>query len=237
MAAQIPKQTLLLVEDEPTFSEALSVGLRREGYDVVVATNGIDAVAAFRTARPDLVLLDLMLPGRMQGLDVCREIRRESDVPIIVVSAKGAEVDSVVALEVGADDYVRKPFGLRELLARMRAVLRRAPTGGGAGIDDETITVGDVTVDSAAHRVTADGEEVVLPRKEFDLLEILICNAGRVLTRQTLIDRIWGIDYVGDTKTLDVHVKRVRAKIESDPSNPTRITTVRGVGYKFEASQ
>ncbi|RIK11381.1 MAG: DNA-binding response regulator [Acidobacteria bacterium] len=226
-------RTILLVEDEPAFSDAISLGLQREGYSVVTAVNGSEALAAFKSCRPDMVLLDLMLPGRMSGIDVCREIRRDSDVPIIVVTARGSEVDSVVLLEIGADDFVRKPFGMRELIARIRAVLRRAPTGAVAEAH-EVMGSGDVIVDTAAHKVTVSGEAVQLPRKEFDLLCALVENAGRVMTRQGLIDRVWGYDYVGDTKTLDVHIKRLRAKIEKNPAEPARITTVRGVGYKFE---
>lgn len=226
-------KTLLLVEDEPAFRDALSVGLGREGYDVVLAETGAEALKAFRARRPEVILLDLMLPGAMSGLDVCREIRKESPVPIIVVTAKDSELDSVVALELGADDYVRKPFGLRELVARIRAVMRRAPSQGPASAD-EVVVVGEVTLDSGAHRVTVSGKEVPLSRKEFELLECLIQNAGRVMTRQNLIDQIWGLDYVGDTKTLDVHIKRLRAKLEEAPAKPRLITTIRGLGYKYE---
>lgn len=228
-------RTILLVEDEPAFSEAISRGLEREGYSVLTAGNGSEALSTFRSSQPDIVLLDLMLPGRMSGTDVCREIRRDSDVPIIVVTAKGSEVDSVVLLEIGADDFVRKPFGMRELIARIRAVLRRAPTGAVAEAH-EVLGSGDLIVDTAAHKVTVSGEEIQLPRKEFELLCALVENAGRVMTRQGLIDRVWGYDYVGDTKTLDVHIKRLRSKIETNPANPARITTVRGVGYKFESA-
>lgn len=228
-------RTILLVEDEPAFSEAMTRGLEREGFSVEVAVNGAEAMTAFKSSRPDIILLDLMLPGRMSGTDVCREIRRESEVPIIVVTAKGAEVDSVVLLEIGADDFVRKPFGMRELVARVRAVLRRAPAGAVAEAH-EVMGSGDVVVDLAAHKVTVDGEAVQLPRKEFELLCALVENSGRVMTRQGLIDRVWGYDYVGDTKTLDVHIKRLRSKIEGNPAEPARITTVRGVGYKFETA-
>ena len=227
-------QTVLVVEDEESFIEALTVGLRREGFEVAVARDGIDALAAFDLHKPDLVLLDVMLP-RMSGLDVCRQIRQRSKVPIIMVTAKGAEIDTVVGLEVGADDYVTKPYRLRELVARMRAVLRRSP---GDGLDDDAslaaIDVGDVRLDPERHEVWVREEQVMLPLKEFDLLHLLLANAGRVLPRELLIDRVWGHDYVGDTKTLDVHVKRLRAKVEDDPANPTRIVTIRGLGYKYE---
>lgn len=227
---------VLLAEDEQSFVEALVVGLGREGFQVTVATDGAEALALFDRVEPDLVLLDVMLP-KLSGLDVCRAIRARSPVPIIMVTAKGTEIDTVVGLEVGADDYVAKPYRLRELVARMRAVLRRSAERAGAEDDDEhaAIEVGDVTVDVDRHRVFVRGEEVVLRRKEFELLLLLMENAGRVLTRETLIDRIWGSDYVGDTKTLDVHVKRLRNHVEADPSVPAIITTVRGVGYRFEA--
>ena len=224
--------TILVVEDEESFVEALVVGLKREGFLVHVARDGVGALASFDAVRPDLVLLDVMLPG-LSGLDVCREIRSRSRTPIVMVTAKGSEIDTVVGLEVGADDYVSKPYRLRELVARIRAVLRRAPREG----DDEPrdlIQVGEVALDPARHEVRLRGEEVTLPLKEFDLLEILLDNAGRVLTRETLIDRVWGSNYVGDTKTLDVHVKRLRAKLEDDPSNPRRIVTIRGLGYRYE---
>ena len=226
--------TILVVEDEDSFVEALTIGLRREGFRVEVARDGAQALDLFGSVQPDLVLLDVMLP-KLSGIDVCRQIRSRSKVPIIMVTAKGSEIDTVVGLEVGADDYVAKPYRLRELVARMRAVLRRTdkdrvePDGGGV------LEVGDVRMDAERHEVTIRGEAVALPLKEFELLEILLENAGRVLTRDTLIDRVWGTDYVGDTKTLDVHVKRLRAKVEPDPSNPSRIVTIRGLGYKFEA--
>jgi two-component system response regulator RegX3 len=202
---------------------------------VQVARDGAEALDVFDAVQPDLVLLDVMLP-KVSGIDVCRELRRRSSVPIIMVTAKGGEIDTVVGLEVGADDYVTKPYRLRELVARMRAVLRRrgaepttaAPLGG------EAISVGDVALDPERHEVVIRGEDVQLPLKEFELLELLLANAGRVLTRETLIDRVWGTDYVGDTKTLDVHVKRLRAKVEPDPSAPARIVTIRGLGYKYE---
>ncbi len=226
--------TVLVVEDEDSFVDALTVGLKREGFRVHVARDGAEALDVFDVVRPDLVLLDVMLP-KVSGIDVCRELRSKSKVPIIMVTAKGAEIDTVVGLEVGADDYVTKPYRLRELVARMRAVLRRAPdettllTHG-----DEVLAVGDVVVDPERHEVTVRGQDVTLPLKEFELLTVLLDNAGRVLTRDVLIDRVWGHDYVGDTKTLDVHVKRLRAKVEEDPSNPSRIVTIRGLGYKYD---
>jgi two-component system response regulator RegX3 len=227
--------TVLVVEDEESFVEALVVGLRREGFLVKVARDGSEALDLFDSVRPDLVLLDVMLP-KVSGIDVCREIRtRGSRVPIIMVTAKGAEIDTVVGLEVGADDYVTKPYRLRELVARMRAVLRRVPR---APEDDvtsgEVLEVGDVRLDPERHEVFVRGDEVTMPLKEFELLELLLANAGRVLTRETLIDRVWGPHYVGDTKTLDVHVKRLRSKIEEVPSAPRRIVTIRGLGYKYE---
>ena len=221
---------VLVVEDEESFSDALSYLLRREGYDVAVAANGPDAIALFERSGADLVLLDLMLPG-VSGTEVCRAIRQRSVVPIIIVTARDAEVDKVVGLELGADDYVTKPFSSRELVARIRAVLRR-----GADSDDlisSVVEAGPVRMDVERHTVTVDGTAVTLPLKEFDLLELLLRNADRVLTRSQLIDRVWGSDYVGDTKTLDVHVKRLRAKIEADPANPKHLVTVRGLGYKF----
>ena len=228
--------TVLVVEDEESFIEALVIGLKREGFLVRVARDGVEAVDAFESMRPDLVLLDVMLP-RLSGIDVCRELRSRSRVPIIMVTAKGGEIDTVVGLEVGADDYVTKPYRLRELVARMRAVLRRSPPlddSAGAG---DILEVGDVRLDPERHEVHVRNLPVSLPLKEFELLELLLANAGRVLTRETLIDRVWGPHYVGDTKTLDVHVKRLRSKIEDDPSNPRRITTIRGLGYKFEAAK
>jgi two-component system response regulator RegX3 len=226
--------TVLLVEDEHSFVEALTVGLKREGFRVQVARDGAEALDQFETVRPDLVLLDVMLP-KVSGIDVCRELRRKSQVPIIMVTAKGSEIDTVVGLEVGADDYVTKPYRLRELVARMRAVLRRRSaetTSTNPG--GEVLEVGDVRLDPERHEVEIRGMQVRLPLKEFELLEILLANAGRVLPRETLIDRVWGADYVGDTKTLDVHVKRLRAKVEDDPSAPTRIVTIRGLGYKYD---
>lgn len=228
--------TILVVEDEDSFVDALIVGLAREGFRVQVARDGAEALDLFDVVRPDLVLLDVMLP-KVSGIDVCRELRSRSKVPIIMVTAKGAEIDTVVGLEVGADDYVTKPYRLRELVARMRAVLRRVP-GPGDGLPEpsaEALVVGDVQLDPARHEVVIRGEAVNLPLKEFELLALLLEHAGRVLTRDTLIDRIWGHDYVGDTKTLDVHIKRLRAKVEPDPANPTHITTIRGLGYKYAA--
>ena len=228
-----PETTILVVEDEEAFVEALTVGLKREGFRVQVARDGAEALAVFDAVDPDLVLLDVMLP-KVSGIDVCRQIRTRSKVPIIMVTAKAAEIDTVVGLEVGADDYVTKPYRLRELVARMRAVLRRSPLDEPSAASGEAMTVGDVTIDPEGHEVFVRGELVSLPLKEFELLALLIENAGRVLPRETLIDRVWGLDYVGDTKTLDVHVKRLRSKIEEDPSAPTRIVTIRGLGYKYE---
>ncbi len=229
--------TVLLVEDEEAFIDALTVGLRREGFDVEVARDGADALDRFDEVRPDLVLLDVMLPT-ISGIDVCRELRRRTDVPIIMVTAKAAEIDTVVGLEVGADDYVTKPYRLRELVARMRAVLRRRQGGTEAAEDGhEVIRLEGIELDTDSHEVRVDDQVVNLPLKEFELLALLMENAGRVLPRATLIDRVWGSDYVGDTKTLDVHVKRIRSKIEDDPSSPTRIVTIRGLGYKFVAAR
>ena len=228
------ESTVLVVEDEDSFIEALTIGLRREGFRVQVAVDGAEALEMFDAVRPDLVLLDVMLP-KISGVDVCRELRRRSTVPIIMVTAKGSEIDTVVGLEVGADDYVTKPYRLRELVARMRAVLRRRPTDAGTrAASGDVLEVGDVRLDPERHEVEIRGEQVRLPLKEFELLEILLSNAGRVLPRETLIDRVWGTDYVGDTKTLDVHIKRLRAKVEKDPSVPTRIVTIRGLGYKYD---
>jgi two-component system response regulator RegX3 len=225
---------ILVVEDEPSFVEALNVGLVREGFIVHVAVDGVEALEKFEAVSPDLVLLDVMLP-RLSGIEVCRQIRKKSRVPIIMVTAKSAEIDTVVGLEVGADDYVTKPYRIRELTARMRAVLRRSAESADAtvGLGEGAIEVGAVLLDPEAHRVTAEGEELTLPLKEFELLHLLLANAGRVLPRETLIDRIWGHDYVGDTKTLDVHIKRLRSKLEADPSHPALITTIRGLGYKY----
>jgi two-component system response regulator RegX3 len=225
--------TVLVVEDEDSFVDALTVGLQREGFRVQVARDGAEALELFDLVEPDLVLLDLMLP-RVSGVDVCRQLRARSSVPIIMVTAKSSEIDTVVGLEVGADDYVSKPYRLRELVARMRAALRRVPREDLQPLPEDVLEVGDVRLDPDRHEVVVRGEEVTLPLKEFELLELLLANAGRVLTRETLIDRVWGMDYVGDTKTLDVHVKRLRAKVEDDPSSPRRIVTIRGLGYKYE---
>lgn len=231
MAVNIP--TVLVVEDEESFIEALKVGLKREGFRVEVARDGQQALDMFDIVKPDVVLLDVMLP-KLSGIDVCRQLRKKTMTPIIMVTAKGAEIDTVVGLEVGADDYVTKPYRLRELTARMRAVMRRVPTSQGGELSGSSIEVGDVAIDPDEHDVMIRGESHKLPLKEFELLHLLLANAGRVLPRETLIDRVWGIDYVGDTKTLDVHIKRLRSKIEDDPAAPTRIITIRGLGYKYE---
>jgi two-component system response regulator RegX3 len=225
---------VLVVEDEESFSDALSYMLRKEGFEVAVAATGPDALESFDRAGADLVLLDLMLPG-LPGTEVCRELRTKSNVPVIMLTAKDSEVDKVVGLELGADDYVTKPFSSRELVARIRAVLRRR--GDVEELAPPTLEAGPVRMDVERHVVTVSGREVPLPLKEFELLEVLLRNAGRVLTRMQLIDRVWGADYVGDTKTLDVHIKRLRAKIEPAPSTPRFIITVRGLGYKFEPDE
>jgi len=238
---------ILVVEDEDSYRDPLTYQLTREGFDVVEAATGTEALERFDAGGADLVLLDLMLPG-LSGAEVCRQLRQRSDVPIIMLTAKDTEIDKVVGLELGADDYMTKPYSFRELLARMRAVMRRrAPAAAEAGDggadgdgalpdDDEdgsVLAVGRVRMDVDRHTVTVDGVPVALPLKEFDLLELLLRNAGRVLTRGQLIDRVWGSDYVGDTKTLDVHVKRIRSKIEPDPGSPRYLLTVRGLGYKL----
>ncbi len=245
---------MLLAEDDESFVDALVIGLSREGFDVTVARDGNEALRLFASEDPDLVLLDLMLP-RLSGIDVCRSIRAQSSVPIIMVTAKGTEIDTVVGLEVGADDYVAKPYRLRELVARMRAVLRRTPgsetsrdrdpaDGSGSGSDrrgtdrrteSAVLEAGGIQIDPDRHLVFIRGEEVHLRRKEFELLSLLMENTGRLLTRDVLIDRVWGSDYFGDTKTLDVHIKRLRSHVEEDPSSPKLITTIRGVGYRFDA--
>ncbi len=285
----VPPARVLVVEDEESFVDALTVNLEREGFSVTVARDGVEALERFAADQPDLVLLDVMLP-RLSGIDVCRSIRANSTVPIIMVTAKSTELDTVVGLEVGADDYVAKPYRVHELVSRMRAVLRRAPgpragtnlgrtqsgkVAGGAphqagaerngaeGVDqttslkhwggnlterdgeripapsglrpDEILQVGNVVLDLGRHECIVRGEEIKLPLKEFELLEMLLSNPGRVVTRDTLIDRVWGMDYVGDTKTLDVHIKRLRSRIEQDPSRPVLITTIRGLGYRFES--
>ncbi|GAA4094754.1 response regulator transcription factor [Nonomuraea soli] len=223
------------MEDEESFSDALSYMLRKEGFEVSVAGTGPEALDIFDRSGADLVLLDLMLPG-LPGTEVCRSLRQRSKVPVIMLTAKDSEIDKVVGLELGADDYVTKPFSSRELVARIRAVLRRQ-----GDVTDEpdnaVLAAGPVRMDVDRHIVSVRGSQVQLPLKEFELLEVLLRNAGRVLTRGQLIDRVWGADYVGDTKTLDVHVKRLRAKVEADPSNPRCILTVRGLGYKFEPNE
>jgi two-component system response regulator RegX3 len=240
---------VLLAEDDESFIDALVIGLAREGFDVTVARDGNEALRLFASVEPDLVLLDLMLP-RLSGIDVCRSIRARSSVPIIMVTAKGTEIDTVVGLEVGADDYVSKPYRLRELVARMRAVLRRTPgsdrpeeppadagpaeDGLGRMDGSSVLEGGGIQIDPDRHLVFIRGKDVHLRRKEFELLSLLMENAGRLLTRDVLIDRIWGSDYFGDTKTLDVHIKRLRTHVEVDPSSPKLITTIRGVGYRFD---
>jgi two-component system response regulator RegX3 len=222
---------ILLVEDEASFSDALSYVLGKEGFEVVLADTGDGAIAAFDKGGADLVLLDLMLPG-LSGTEVCRQLRSRSAVPIIMLTAKDTEVDKVVGLELGADDYVTKPYSKAELVARIRAVLRRQSDN--TESDQSVITAGPVRIDIERHQVNINDDLISLPLKEFELLEFLVRNSGRVLTRAQLIDRVWGSDYFGDTKTLDVHVKRLRAKIETDPANPVYIQTIRGLGYKFE---
>ncbi|HEY1104796.1 response regulator transcription factor [Agromyces endophyticus] len=223
---------ILLVEDEIALSDPLSFLLEREGYEVEVAADGPSAIAAFDRAGADLVLLDLMLPG-LPGTEVCRELRNRSTVPIIMLTAKDSEIDIVVGLELGADDYVTKPYKTRELLARIRAVLRRRTEI--EDFDESVLEGGRVRMDVDRHTVEVDGVAVPMPLKEFELLELLMRNPGRVLTRGQLIDRVWGSDYFGDTKTLDVHIKRIRSKIEQQPSEPVQLVTVRGLGYRFEA--
>lgn len=228
--------TILVVEDEESFVEALKVGLKREGFRVEVARDGVQAIEMFDIVKPDVILLDIMLP-RMSGIDVCRQLRKKTLTPIIMVTAKGAEIDTVVGLEVGADDYVTKPYRMRELTARIRAVLRRVPSersDRGGELSSGSLLVGDVALDPDEHNVVIRGETHKLPLKEFELLHLLLANAGRVLPRDVLIDRVWGSDYVGDTKTLDVHIKRLRTKVEDDPAQPSRIVTIRGLGYKYE---
>jgi len=228
------QQTVMVVEDEEAFIDALVVGLQREGFSVEVARDGAEALVSFDKVNPDIVLLDVMLP-KVSGTDVCREIRKKSQVPIIMVSAKGAEIDTVVGLEVGADDYIVKPYRIRELVARVRAALRRSSVSSDGDFDAGAgVSVGDISIDPDQHIVMVRGRLTKLPLKEFELLYVLMANAGRVMTRDTLIDRVWGSDYYGDTKTLDVHIKRLRSKVEIDPSTPVAILTIRGLGYKFE---
>ena len=223
---------ILIIEDEVSFSEAITFLLKKEGFEVVVANNGQDGLNAFDKQGADLILLDLMLPG-VSGTEVCRQIRLKSTVPIIMLTARDTEIDKVVGLQLGADDYVTKPYSSRELIARINAVLRRATS---PNLEEElgVITIGPIRIDIDRHIMTLNNMPISLPLKEFELLEFLMRNSGRVLTRSQLIDRVWGSDYFGDTKTLDVHIKRLRAKIEKDPANPEYIQTVRGLGYKFE---
>jgi len=222
---------VLIVEDEESLADPLAYLLRKEGFETTVAVDGPSALAEFDRVGADIVLLDLMLPG-MSGTDVCKQLRARSGVPVIMVTARDSEIDKVLGLELGADDYVTKPYSARELIARIRAVLRRGAEA--EAIDDAVLEAGPIRMDVERHLVSVEGDQIALPLKEFDLLEYLMRNKGRVLTRGQLIDRVWGADYVGDTKTLDVHVKRLRAKIESDPANPVRLVTVRGLGYKLE---
>lgn len=226
--------TILLVEDEDAISQPLSFLLEREGFEVHVSRDGRQAVSDFDAISPDLVLLDLMLPG-LSGTEVCREIRSQSRTPIIMLTAKDSEVDIVVGLELGADDYITKPYSSRELLARINAVLRRSVFDEDVSDANDALEVAGIKLDTARHSLTVRGEPVQMPLREFELLEYLMRNAGRVLTRGQLIDRVWGSDYFGDTKTLDVHIKRIRSRIEKEPSHPELLNTVRGVGYRFEA--
>ncbi len=225
--------SVLVVDDEPAFREGLRQALKKEGFVVHLAADGVEALEVWRAYHPDLVLLDVMLP-RMSGIDVCREIRAVDETPVIMVSARNEEIDAVIALEVGADDYVTKPYRVRELVARMRTVLRRANStlAVAAGVEG-VLEVADLVLDRERHEVSINGEPIQLPLKEFDLLALLMENSGLVVTRQTLIDRVWGYDYVGDTKTLDVHIKRLRAKVETNRKTPSRIITIRGLGYKL----
>ncbi|WP_308491533.1 response regulator transcription factor [Microbacterium terrisoli] len=223
---------VLIVEDEPDLADPLAYLLRREGFDVDIAEDGPTALEKFHAAGADIVLLDLMLPG-MPGTEVCRQIRTTSAVPVIMLTAKDSEVDIVVGLELGADDYVTKPYSTRELLARIRAVLRRSAAAD-EDLDERILSGGRVRLDIDRHTVTVDGDEISMPLKEFELLEVLMRNEGRVLTRGQLIDRVWGSDYFGDTKTLDVHIKRIRSRIEMHPKDPVMLVTIRGLGYRFE---
>ncbi|MDH6198772.1 two-component system response regulator RegX3 [Mycobacterium frederiksbergense] len=225
--------SVLIVEDEESLADPLAFLLRKEGFETTVVADGPSALAEFERSGADIVLLDLMLPG-MSGTDVCKQLRARSSVPVIMVTARDSEIDKVVGLELGADDYVTKPYSARELIARIRAVLRRGADTDDAGTGDGVLEAGPVRMDVERHVVSVNGEQITLPLKEFDLLEYLMRNSGRVLTRGQLIDRVWGADYVGDTKTLDVHVKRLRSKIEADPANPVHLVTVRGLGYKLE---
>ncbi|MDH6246331.1 two-component sensory transduction protein RegX [Mycobacterium sp. OTB74] len=225
--------SVLIVEDEESLADPLAFLLRKEGFEATVVTDGPSALAEFDRSGADIVLLDLMLPG-MSGTDVCKQLRARSSVPVIMVTARDSEIDKVVGLELGADDYVTKPYSARELIARIRAVLRRGGESDDGGGPDGVLEAGPVRMDVERHIVSVNSEPITLPLKEFDLLEYLMRNSGRVLTRGQLIDRVWGADYVGDTKTLDVHVKRLRSKIEADPANPVHLVTVRGLGYKLE---
>tara|TARA_B100001758_G_C18277628_1_gene539868 strand:+ start:171 stop:872 length:702 start_codon:yes stop_codon:yes gene_type:complete len=230
--------SILVVDDEPVFIEALTISLEREGFGVIAAADGPAALKAISEKDPDLILLDVMLPG-MSGIDVCREVRKSSSVPVIMVTAKGEEIDAVVGLEVGADDYITKPYRLRELIARIRAILRRSensPKEDETTSNPEVLVEGAVRLDLERHELSVDGELVSLALREFELLSYLMENSGRVVTRESLMQNVWGWDYIGDTKTIDVHVKRLRSKIESDPSAPLRISTIRGVGYRYERS-
>jgi two-component system response regulator RegX3 len=221
-----------VVDDEPSFREGLRQALKQEGFIVHLAADGEEALEVWRAYKPDLVLLDVMLP-RMSGIDVCREIRSVDETPVIMVSARNEEIDAVVALEVGADDYVAKPYRVRELVARMRTVLRRTTAHASPSAEADVLEVAGITLDRGRHEVHLEGEPVAMPLKEFELLALLMANSGLVVTRETLIDRVWGYDYVGDTKTLDVHIKRLRSKLEPNPDTPERIVTVRGLGYKL----
>ncbi|KMY23271.1 two-component system, OmpR family, response regulator RegX3 [Actinobaculum suis] len=223
---------ILVVDDEPAYRDTLAFNLEREGYEVETASNGNAAMESVRARTPDLILLDLMLPG-LSGEEIARRVRQESNVPIIMLTAKDSEIDKVVGLEVGADDYVTKPYSYRELLARVRAVLRRVEGGGPLEEEEEVLRVGRVEMDTEKHEVRVAGEEIQMPLREFELLELFIRNPDRVLTRSQILDRIWGVDYMGDSKTLDVHVKRIRSKIEEEPRNPKMLVTVRGLGYKL----
>ena len=230
--------SILVVDDEPVFIEALTISLEREGFGVIAAADGPAALKAISEKDPDLILLDVMLPG-MSGIDVCREIRKSSSVPVIMVTAKGEEIAAVVGLEVGADDYITMPYRLRELIARIRAILRRSensPKEDETTSNPEVLVEGAVRLDLERHELSVDGELVSLALREFELLSYLKESSGRVVTRESLMQNVWGWDYIGDTKTIDVHVKRLRSKIESDPSAPLRISTIRGVGYRYERS-
>ena len=223
---------ILVVDDEPVFRDTLAFNLRRDGFDVTTAADGLSAVEAFQKTEPDLILLDLMLPG-ISGIEVCKRVREVSSVPIIMVTAKDDEIDKVVGLEVGADDYLTKPYSYRELLARIRAVLRRSQADLAPAGASEILRAGRIEMDTEAHEVRVAGKKIQMPLREFELLELFLNNPDRVLTRNQILDRIWGLNYIGDTKTLDVHVKRIRSKIEEDPAHPSALVTVRGLGYKL----